>query len=112
MKNPTMILPNVELPIQEKTMTREQFEQWICTGPYNRNIARWPNNANANVWNAWPGQYKEYEVQLAWEAVQESNRLRAAEKKGPLRRLYVTLGIRATEIDEAWVESTRDGDDV
>lgn len=49
----------------EETIRREAFEQWIVASPYERDIARWPNNEREF---AWPGQYKDIVVQLAWEA--------------------------------------------
>ncbi len=48
---------------------RKQFEEWISSPPYEREIARWPNDSRKH---AWPGQYEDIAVQLAWEAWQES----------------------------------------
>lgn len=49
-------------------MTREAFEVWISAPPYERSIERQGENGS------WPGQYRSYETQAAWEAWQESAR--------------------------------------
>ena len=41
------------------------FEAWISAPPFERDITRYPMNSEES---AWPGHYREYEVQLAWEA--------------------------------------------
>lgn len=43
--------------------TRQQFEAWITTKPIEKSVERYSKNAAA-----WPGHYREYDVQLAWEA--------------------------------------------
>lgn len=45
---------------------REEFEAWITSAPLEKPVHRNPES------NIWPGQYKSYEVQLAWEAWQAS----------------------------------------
>ncbi len=45
------------------------FEAWIGEPPYERDTSRWPNDETKH---AWPGQYQDIEVQLAWEAWVES----------------------------------------
>lgn len=50
---------------------RRAFEAWISQSPYERSVERWPNDERRH---AWPGQYKDMEVQLAWEAWQESRK--------------------------------------
>lgn len=45
--------------------SRDSFEKWISSSPYGRDIHRWPDN---EVTYAWPGQYRDSAVQLAWEA--------------------------------------------
>lgn len=42
--------------------SRQLFEQWIASEPYQRNVARHSDSG------AWPAQYIDYHVQLAWEA--------------------------------------------
>ena len=44
---------------------RQSFEAWITAAPYERDIERWPMDETKY---AWPGQYKDIAVQLAWEA--------------------------------------------
>ncbi len=48
---------------------RALFEDWIGNPPYERDTSRWPNDETRH---AWPGQYQDIEVQLAWEAWVES----------------------------------------
>jgi hypothetical protein len=50
---------------------RERFEQWISAPPYEREIKRKPDDPTVT---AWPGNYQDYNVQLAWEAWQEALR--------------------------------------
>jgi hypothetical protein len=42
---------------------REKFEETIKNSPYEYRIERWGEGAE----NAWPGQYKDPIVQMAWE---------------------------------------------
>lgn len=44
---------------------RESFERWITSPPLEKDITR---NSTDEEKSAWPGQYRSYEVQLAWEA--------------------------------------------
>lgn len=44
---------------------RDRFEAWITAPPFEKDIARSPHDQTKF---AWPGQYRSYEVQLAWEA--------------------------------------------
>lgn len=46
--------------------SRAQFEAWISAPPYEHMCDR---NSDSSPW---PGQYKRYETQLAWEAWQKS----------------------------------------
>ncbi|GKS85835.1 hypothetical protein AVMA1855_16805 [Acidovorax sp. SUPP1855] len=45
---------------------REQFEAVFSAGPYEFSMSRWPDHHRY----LWPGQYREYHVQAAWEAWQ------------------------------------------
>ena len=45
--------------------SRSQFESWISAPPYERSVDRFPDDQEK--W-AWPGQYRDIAVQLAWEA--------------------------------------------
>lgn len=45
--------------------SREEFERWIYAPPYERGINKYPYDHQRE---AWPGQYEDLAVQLAWEA--------------------------------------------
>ncbi len=55
----------------DKDQERRRFEEWISQPPYERVISRWEDDRK----HAWPGQYKNYDVQLAWEAWQAAKGL-------------------------------------
>lgn len=44
---------------------RSAFEAWITAAPIEKDVTR---NSTDETKSAWPGQYRSYEVQLAWEA--------------------------------------------
>ena len=44
---------------------RMDFEAWISSPPYERNIYRWSNDETRH---AWPGQYADYVVEIAWQS--------------------------------------------
>lgn len=46
-------------------VSRRSFEDWITAPPYEYDTYRWPMDETKY---AWPGQYKDIAVQLAWEA--------------------------------------------
>lgn len=48
--------------------SRERFEAWITSSPYEQSVERQSDKG------AWPGQYRSYETQSAWEAWQEAVR--------------------------------------
>jgi hypothetical protein len=48
---------------------RERFEAWIAGPPYERDTSRYPGSYEQT---AWPGQYVDLAVQLAWEAWAEA----------------------------------------
>jgi hypothetical protein len=50
---------------------RDRFEAWISASPFERNISRIPDDP---AQHSWPGHYREYEVQLAWEAFEEGTK--------------------------------------
>lgn len=56
---------------------RLAFETWITSPPYERDADRWPVDEERY---AWPGQYRDITVQVAWEAWQ------AAQNDGSQRR--------------------------
>ena len=47
---------------------RMAFERWITRPPYERSIRRFGDEG------AWPKQYKDLSVQLAWESWQEASK--------------------------------------
>lgn len=46
-------------------VSRRSFEEWVSGPPYEREVLRYPQDETKY---AWPGQYKDIAVQLAWEA--------------------------------------------
>lgn len=50
---------------QQRMVSRRSFEKWIGGPPYERKLYRWPMDETKY---AWPGQYKDIVVQIAWEA--------------------------------------------
>ncbi len=42
---------------------RERFESIISASPYEKSVARWPNDHRKFLW---PGNYKDIAVDLAW----------------------------------------------
>lgn len=59
---------------------RAEFEAWITSPPYEK-----PVTINAES-SGWPGQYRAYEVQLAWEAYQAA-RAESELPRAAIRRL-------------------------
>lgn len=45
--------------------SRKRFEIWISSSPYERDVKRFPKDESKS---AWPKQYYDIDVQLAWEA--------------------------------------------
>lgn len=56
----------------ESRASRQVFEEWISGPPYEREIQRNPED---EMKYAWPGQYRDISVELAWEAWCESARV-------------------------------------
>ena len=48
---------------------RARFEAWISASPYERSVDRWADDEESC---GWPGQYKDYEAELAWCAWKEA----------------------------------------
>ena len=42
---------------------RKKFEAWISSPPYEKEVDRFSSDATASDW---PGNYRSYQVQLAW----------------------------------------------
>jgi hypothetical protein len=71
------VLASVQQPQQRGELpTREDFERVIGGPPYERSIARWPDD---HTKAAWPGNYKDVIVDLAWCVFQD---LAASQKGG------------------------------
>jgi hypothetical protein len=61
-----------DIPASEAVSTqRERFEKWITSPPFEKRIARFADDAEKA---AWPGSYRQIEVELAWQAWQEAAR--------------------------------------
>lgn len=56
-------------------MRRAEFEAFISGPPFERDVRRFPQD---EARFAWPGSYRDLEVDLAWQAWCESARLEAA----------------------------------
>ena len=52
-------------------MSREAFEQWISSPPYEHSIKKYPDDASKA---AWPNCYRDITVQIAWDAWRERER--------------------------------------
>ena len=48
---------------------RQRFEKWITSPPFEKRIARFADDPEQA---AWPGSYRQIEVELAWQAWQEA----------------------------------------
>lgn len=49
------------------TDSRALFEKWIGSPPFERSTKRYPDDSTTS---AWPGNYEDYLVELAWVAWQ------------------------------------------
>ena len=54
---------------------RESFERWISAPPFAHMCDRHPSDTGASPW---PGMYKRYETEIAWEAWQAALRASGA----------------------------------
>ena len=50
---------------------RTRFEAWVTSSPFERDAARYPDDASEY---AWPGAYCDYKVAIAWDAWQEATK--------------------------------------
>jgi hypothetical protein len=95
-------------------VSREAFEAWVKSPPYEHDTRRFPMDEDKF---SWPGQYQDITVELAWEAWQAASasnadqirKLREALEslaRGigtcPCRPLATVHG--ATEVDEWWMK--------
>jgi hypothetical protein len=69
---------------------REAFEAAISASPYERSIARYPDDATRS---AWPGNYRDIAVDLAWRMWQEAWRLSTV----PAQKSLSEIEIRRNE---------------
>ena len=56
----TATLPAVAGHLETPVRPRAAFEAWISAPPYEREVERFGDNS------AWPGNYRELDVDLAW----------------------------------------------
>lgn len=59
----------VERLVGRPDTERTDFEAWISAPPFERRVMRFPESACA-----WPGTYRDIEVDLAWQAWQAAIR--------------------------------------
>jgi hypothetical protein len=86
--------PAVAGPLEPTARPRAAFEAWISAPPFERGVERFGENS------AWPGNYRELDVDLAWQAWSDAMAKAAAE----IIRLRVALhhvecGLAAAEED-------------
>lgn len=69
----------------KSTVERSRFEAWVSSPPFERSVERNPNDERVT---AWPGQYRDIAVELAWLAWCESrtNILTSAEESSIAER--------------------------
>lgn len=68
---------------------RKRFEAWISKPPFEKVISRFPNDERVT---AWPGQYRDINVDLAWNAWREAvNGNEDVRHVQELRRLNVKI---------------------
>lgn len=51
-----------DIPKCREDMLRDQFEKWISGPPFEKSVVRLSESS------AWPGMYRSYAVDLAWQA--------------------------------------------
>jgi hypothetical protein len=54
--------PAVLGPVERMVRPRSSFEAWISAPPFEREVERFGEHS------AWPGNYREIDVDLAWQA--------------------------------------------
>lgn len=62
----------------DSTAARLAFEVWISAPPYEHEVLRYPMD---EVNYAWPGQYRNNSVELAWQAWCQSSNTQQGFKK-------------------------------
>jgi hypothetical protein len=61
-------------------MTRAQFERFVTRAPHDRSIERFTTSSRLVMTEWIDERYVDYAVQLAWECVQETERLAREEQ--------------------------------
>lgn len=67
---------------------RAAFERAISGPPYERDTARWPDDGTS----AWPGNYKDYPVDLAWALWRERAALAPCGQTEPAGKVVASAG--------------------
>ena len=62
---------------------RQRFEKWITSAPFEKSVERFPDDQTRV---SWPGNYRDINVELAWQAWQEAAR-QSAWKGDPVYRV-------------------------
>lgn len=65
-------------------MTRAQFERFLAGPPYNRTMTL-GRYTDGPTWKTWRGRYLFDDVQLAWEVLQEAERLEREHQRKLIR---------------------------
>ncbi|WP_212635434.1 hypothetical protein, partial [Salmonella enterica] len=63
---------------------RARFEKWITAPPFEKTIERHSNNGS------WPGNYRDYGVQLAWCAWEDATKAELDACRTAVRDVMVT----------------------
>lgn len=83
---------------------REVFEHDLSKSPFEFDMDRWPDNAPVD----WPGSYKQYHVQCAWDAWKARAALSAGDAVDAQRYRWLmdncTLGIKQNGV--GWILNT------
>ena len=73
---------------------RQRFETWISSAPFERSIERFPDDERLF---AWPGNYRDIAVELAWQAWQ----VRAEHAQAEIDRITAEKAALALHFAEA-----------
>lgn len=82
MKNDTDNTTGSDCPAATCSPLRDAFEAWISSPPFERETTRYPKDETKF---AWPGSYRDYEVQIAWDAWREGAKYVLTALKDPHR---------------------------
>ena len=91
-------------PTAAPVCEREVFEHDLSKSPFEFDMDRWPDNAPVD----WPGSYKQYHVQCAWDAWKARAALSAGDAVDAQRYRWLmdncTLGIKQNGV--GWILNT------